>query len=421
MARPTSELTRGDFLRIVTAQKTNFARVNESRLLGSLPHLKKDVPFIRNTEDEILDDITWLEGTGLELYGSSGQNKEDVLVGDISTYGIPIEKREKIQLQTGATLHKFVRNRIDKLPGLRSFSTYLGEDLEIDKGLQAYSYATPNKGEGVQEFKKPVRVIYAVAPRQNMSNGIAGITRMRVSGDGQIDYAIIIRLNPLGVYFKDQVEFRNWIQAVYAHEMMHVRQKELRWEELIKQHLISRTNPNLRQIYEALDSDAFTLADEAQAYWAGMLYAQVIQPSWFDSTSPPNFTGLKNPFLQLQKLGFDPLINGERISSTSPYDEQTLNNLWLYTTYFNLNYDGLILSSRVNPDHVPMMEKCHLIGLITDSQYDKYLTDVGQVQGAMYKTKEVLRANPIPTTSIGALALIGFMAGAIAFRMKRRG
>lgn len=420
MARPTAELPKRDFLRLITGQKTDIPSQRQNNLFDNLPTLTRGA---KKEEQKEEDDEIWLERTGLELY----KPQSNLLATDVLRYRVPLTVPEGIQLPNAHSLKGIVRPIINNI--YPSLSNYLGEDATTEAELYAHFSAKSLEGGGAQIFRKPVKIIYAMAPPNDLSNGIAGLTRMQVSGN-QVEYAIIIRLNPSGVRFTSQDEFRNWIQSVYVHEMTHVRQKDLRWEQLLINSLSKKQPPSQSEIYTTLDNPANKLYDEAQAYWAGMRYAQMIRPAWFDTATPPNFTGLKKPFLKLQALGMDPLIAGEKISSTSSYDEHILENLWLYSVYFNLNYDGLVESSKTAHGQVSIIEQCFAAELIPEYEFMRYLQQVDQIKYYQYKAKKEAESNIqtalqvtksflTPEAEIAAAATIGFIALLLA--IKRRG
>lgn len=370
----------------------------------------------KKSEEQAQDDGgVWLEGTGLSLYRpKDGQN---LTASDVSQFRVPLKVTENVQLQNPTSLNKIVRPIIDRM--YPSLSRYLDEDTKAEQELKANSQAKTIEGGGAQIFRNPVKIIYAMARPGDVNNSIAGLTRMRVSGN-EVEYAIIIRLNPTGVQFNNQDEFRHWIQAVYVHEMTHVRQKDILWKKLLHESMLKWRLPTQGEIFSTLDNPAKIIVHESQAYWAGMSYAQIMQPNWFATDESPDFSGLKKPFLKLKKMGMDPLIDGEHTNHPI-YDENALEAMWFNTVFFNIAYDGLVKWSKTDPKLVSAIELCNREGLIPNREFEEYLAQVGTFQAMIYLKQREMHHDPnFPSWSLAGttLGIVGVGLGAaLLFRM----
>ncbi|MBI4973027.1 hypothetical protein HZC27_00240 [Candidatus Roizmanbacteria bacterium] len=422
-------LTRREFLKIASVTPPGLVAMGMLPLsppieplvvnmsVSPRPTLQRDKSYSigppqKNEQQE--DNSSWLP-TGWTEFGKPG---EMLSLEKIKEAGIPLLNLQKeIQLPAKNTLQVFTGSRYLNGYGTHasvypSLGKFYNEDETQISILSAYSFSE----SGVPHPQsKPVKIIYAIAPPED-NTGYVAWTPWRTTGN-QVEYAIVIRLNPpVSNKFTKVEDFYHWIQAIYAHEKVHVKQMERRHQKLI---LI---NPNASKSDIDKELRDNLIQDEAQAYWAQLTYGSIRNPEWLDEGTSPYGEDLRVPFKILKDKKIDPLSGGDKNDDQKKYEA-----LWQYVIYAHtlFTYNDLIYQSRRNhPEHLYMMKLCYQERLITRDKYMDYLKQVDPQKLEQFKEEEKNQAKmsdflltPGVFVGVGGIAAL-IAAGLIAIRSR---
>lgn len=324
-------------------------------------------------------------------------NGENMPKKDVIKYKVPLEflpNFENLQLPNPTSLQTMTGKRF--LDGLYpSLAKYYKED-DISKPLEVYSY-TDERGKIIT---KTVNIIWATADAEH-NTGDVGRTHKRVVGN-KVEYDIILLLNPpVSKNFTSIVEYRRWLESVYAHEKIHVYQMARRHEKLIK------SNPNATDADIRSELNSNLIQDEVEAYWAMLTYGKIRNLEWFNGDTSPFGSDLTVPFNILQTKGIDPLDYGIKSNDQIKYEA-----LWQFIIYTHAKYDNLVYqSAHGHPEYISMMEQCYKEGLIPESTFMEYLEQVDPDRYRRYRQMEELKAR---VTSSLLSPEVKFVAGLVA-------
>lgn len=333
-------------------------------------------------------------------------NGQDVPVDDVIKHNIPLSHPEKIQLSSSIFLQTMTGKKyLNTL--YPSLAKYYNESDTADD-LKVYSYTD----EKNQIKSEKVNIIYAIANAEHNTGDVAR-TQPRIIDGNKVIYDLIILLNPpVSKNFKTTKEYTRWIEALYAHEKIHVFQ-------MARRHKLLGPNATRNEIVRAFDGSL--LQDEAEAYWAMLTYGKIRNLEWFTDNTSPFGNDLKVPFEILQKKGIDPLESGKKNDEQNKYE-----SLWQYVIYTHIPFayrDLIYQSKTMHPEYISMMEQCYQEGLITESKFTDYIQQVDPTRYERFMKIKDFKINAGSLFSPEVKLIAGIVAlstaGLVGFRIWR--